>query len=51
MCQSEDVGALSAGLREVLEMNVDRAALASRYAHYYSWNRQAAELLRLMAAS
>jgi len=51
VCQSEDVCAIAAALKEVLGMSVDRPALAARFAHYYSWNRQAAELLRLMSAS
>ena len=48
VCRSEDVGALTDALKAVLELAVDREALAARHATRYSWRRQAETMLRLM---
>ena len=49
VCPSEDVGAIAAALKSVLEQPVDRKALAARHAAHYSWRRQAEAMLKLMA--
>lgn len=51
LCLSEDVSAIADGLRAMLELKVDRQALAGRHAQHYSWRRQAESLLRVMESN
>jgi glycosyltransferase involved in cell wall biosynthesis len=48
LCRSGDVDALAGALREVLDMTVDRQALAARHSKHYSWEGQAKTLLNVM---
>ncbi len=50
VCRSEDSAALAGALKAVLDLAIDREALAGRHVVRNSWRRQAETLLRLMAA-
>ena len=51
LCRREDVAGLTAALKEVLEMSVDRQAMAERYAGKYSWRRMADTIVHLINES